>query len=105
MRILIADDELANSQLLRSLFGTSAKGRNKQRATAGSPEIGRVVVARSQPKQRGKSAKGRAGAGKPQNLCIDLGDQPEQAAALFDALGIALLNRGMLEEGSTLIEL
>jgi tetratricopeptide (TPR) repeat protein len=105
MRILIADDELANSQLLRSLFGASAKGRNKQRATAGSPEIGRVVVARSQPKQRGKAAKGRAGAGKPQNLCIDLGDQPEQAAALFDALGIALLNRGMLEEGSTLIEL
>lgn len=105
MRILIADDELAKSQLLRSLFGAGAKGRNKQRATAGAPEIGRVVVARSQPKQRGKAAKGRAGASRPQNVSIDLGDQPEQAAALFDALGIALLNRGMLEEGSMLIEL
>ena len=104
MRILIADDELANSQLLRSLFGAGGKGKNKQRATAGAPEIGRVVVARSQPKQRGKAAKGRAGAGKPQNLSIDLGDQPEQAAALFDALGIALLNRG-IPEGSALIEL
>lgn len=105
MRILIADDELAKSQTLRSLFGVSAKGRNKQRPTAGTPEIGRVVVARSQPKQRGKAARGRAGSGQPQNVCIDLGDQPEQAAALFDALGIALLNRGMLEEGSMLIEL
>lgn len=104
MRILIADDELANSQLLRSLFGGSA-GKNKQRATAGAPEIGRVVVARSQPKLRGKAARGRAGAGKPHHAYIDLGDQPEQAAALFDALGIALLNRGMLEEGGTLIEL
>ena len=86
MRILIADDELANSPTLRSLFGANAQarskqggskqGRNKQRATAGAPEIGRVVVARSQPKQRGKAVKGRAGAGKPQNLSIDLGDQP-----------------------------
>lgn len=105
MRILIADDELAKSPLLRSLFGAGSKGRNKQRASAGTPEIGRVVVARSQPKQRGKVAKGRAGGGQPHNVCIDLGDQPEQAAALFDALGIALLNRGMLEEGSMLIEL
>lgn len=103
MRILIADDELAKSKLLRSLFGTSAKGRNK-RATAGTPEIGRVVVARSQPKLRGKAAKGRAGAAGG-NVSIDLGDQPEQAAALLDALGISLLNRGMLEEGSSLIEL
>jgi tetratricopeptide (TPR) repeat protein len=105
MRILIADDELAKSPQLRSLFGAGAKGRNKQRATAGTPEIGRVIVARSQPKQRGKAVKGRAGAGQQQNVCIDLGDQPEQAAALFDALGIGLLNRGMLEEGSVLIEL
>jgi tetratricopeptide (TPR) repeat protein len=104
MRILIADDELANSQLLRSLFGAGGKGKNKQRATAGAPEIGRVVVARAQPKQRGKAAKGRAGAGKPQNLSVDLGDQPEQAAALLDALGISLLNRG-LPEGAALIEL
>jgi len=103
MRILIADDELAKSKLLRSLFGTSAKGRNK-RATAGTPEIGRVIVARSQPKSRGKAVKGRAGAAGG-NVSIDLGDQPEQAAALFDALGIALLNRGMLEEGSVLIDL
>lgn len=115
MRILIADDELAKSQTLRALFGGSAKGRNKQRASAGAPEVGRVVVARSQPKQRGsaapgqsargKTAKRRAGARQPQNDILDLGDQPEQAAALFDALGISLLNRGMLDEGSALIEL
>jgi tetratricopeptide (TPR) repeat protein len=104
MRILIADDELAKSQMLRSLFGAGAKGRNKQRPTAGAPEIGRVIFARSQPKRRGKVAKGRAGAGQPQNVSIDLGDQPEQAAALLDALGIALLNRGE-PEGGTLIEL
>jgi tetratricopeptide (TPR) repeat protein len=113
MRILIADDELANSPTLRSLFGTGAQrkkqGTNKQRATAGTPEIGRLVVARSQPqtrgKTRGKSVKGRAGAGGPQSSYIDLGDQPEQAAAMFDALGISLLNRGLFDEGSMLIEL
>jgi len=104
MRILIADDELAKSQTLRSLFATGGKGKNKQPATKGTPEIGRVVVARSAPKQRGKAVKGRAGAAQPQNVCIDLGDQPEQAAALFDALGIALLNRGD-PEGAVLIEL
>lgn len=105
MRILIADDELANSQLLRSLFGGAGKGKNKQKASAGQPEIGRVVIARSQPKTRGRTVKGRAGSSQPQNSYIDLGDQPEQAAALFDALGISLLNRGLLQEGSTLIEL
>ncbi|MET0535330.1 MAG: tetratricopeptide repeat protein [Steroidobacter sp.] len=109
MRILIADDELANSQLLRSLFGGGAKSKNQPKATAGIPEIGRVVVARSQPrtgnKGRGKAVKGRAGSGQPQNSYLDLGDQPEQAAALLDALGISLLNRGMLDEGSVLIEL
>lgn len=104
MRILIADDELANSQLLRSVFGASNKGRNKQRPTAGTPEVGRVVVARSQPGKRGKTAKGRAGARRPENVCIDLGDQPEQTSALLDALGITLLNRGE-PEGATLIEL
>jgi tetratricopeptide (TPR) repeat protein len=36
---------------------------------------------------------------------LDLGDQPEQSSTILDALGIALLNRGMLEEGARLIEL
>ena len=35
---------------------------------------------------------------------LDLGDQPEQAAAILDALGIALLNRGCFDEGKRLIE-
>jgi tetratricopeptide (TPR) repeat protein len=35
---------------------------------------------------------------------LDLADQPEQASAIFDALGIALLNRGYLKRGRKLIE-
>ncbi|WP_161965556.1 tetratricopeptide repeat protein [Steroidobacter cummioxidans] len=37
-------------------------------------------------------------------LQIDLRDQPEQAGAILDALGLALLHRGRLEDGKKLIE-
>jgi tetratricopeptide (TPR) repeat protein len=35
---------------------------------------------------------------------VDLADQPEHASAVLDALGVALLNRGCLEQGARLIE-
>jgi tetratricopeptide (TPR) repeat protein len=72
------------------------------------------------PKTRaGRAAKGRAsGAAQIAVACapqkgqdkecacagIELSDQPEQASSVLDALGIALLNRGCLEEGAKLIE-
>jgi len=35
---------------------------------------------------------------------IELSDQPEHASSVLDALGVALLNRGCLEEGARLVE-
>ena len=108
MRILIADDELAQSKVLRSLFAAGSKGTNKVRASKGAPDLGRLVVARA-PRKAGKSTgtkvKGRAAAARTGNDYLDLGDQPEQAAAMLDALGISLLNRGLSAEGGQLIEL
>jgi len=105
VRILIADDEVAHSKALRPLFAGGSKGRSKVRATAGAPDIGRLIFARAPRKGAGKVAKGRAGRAQPGSDSLDLGDQPEQAATILDALGIALLNRGMLDEGASLIEL
>lgn len=98
MRILLADDETAKSKTLRPLFGAAAKRQPKRRG-AGANDIGRLVVACA-PK---KGAKGRVGAAARGGVSLDLADQPEQAAAILDALGISLLNRGLLEEGSKLI--
>lgn len=110
MRILIADDEVAQSKTLRPLFAAGGKGKgkgkSKARATAGASDIGRLIVAHAPRKARaGKVAKGRAGGPAPGGGSLDLGDQPEYTAAILDSLGIALLNRGMLEEGAQLIEL
>ncbi len=103
MRILIADDEVAQSKTLRPMF--AAGGKRKVKATAGAPDIGRLIVARAPQKGGPRKGKGRAGGSSHGGDSLDLGDQPEQAAAVLDALGIALLNRGMLEEGAKLIEL
>lgn len=105
MRILIADDEVAQSKALRPLFAAGGKGRSKVRATAGAPAIGRLIVARATRKGAGKVGKGRAGSVQPGSDSLDLGDEPEQAATILDALGITLLNSGMLDEGARLIEL
>ncbi|HEY5758000.1 MAG TPA: tetratricopeptide repeat protein [Steroidobacter sp.] len=105
MRILIADDEVAQSKTLRPLFAAGGKGRSKVRATAGASDVGRLIFARAARKGAGKVSKGRAGSAQPGNDSLDLGDDPEQAATILDALGIALLNNGMLDEGARLIEL
>lgn len=104
MRILIADDELARSKALRSLFG--AGSRRAKRPAADAASVGQLVVTRASQQRGGKKgAKGRAGAAAADGICIDLGDQPEQVAAILDALGISLLNRALFAEGSKLIEL
>lgn len=106
MRILIADDEVAQSKTLRPLFAAGGKRTGKVKATAGAPDIGRLIVASAAPKRAARKVKGRAGSAQPSSGgSLDLGDQPEQSSAILDALGIALLNRGMLEEGAKLIEL
>lgn len=103
MRILIADDEIAQSKALRPLFAAGgkrpAKKSAKRKTAAGAADIGRLVVARA-PR---RVPKGRAGAPQAGNDSLDLGDQPEQTAAILDALGISLLNRGMFDEGAKLI--
>ncbi|GFE88094.1 tetratricopeptide repeat protein [Steroidobacter agaridevorans] len=105
MRILIADDEVAQSKTLRPLFAAGGKGKSKIRATAGAPDIGRLILARAPRKGAGKVSKGRAGSAQPGSNSLDLGDEPEHAATILDALGITLLNSGMLNEGARLIEL
>lgn len=107
MRILIADDEVAQSKTLRPLFAAGGKGKSKSkvRATAGAPDIGRLIFARAARKGSKKAGKSRAGSAQPGSDSLDLGDDPEQAATILDALGIALLNGGMLDEGAGLIEL
>lgn len=105
MRILIAEDEVAQSKTLRPLFAAGGKGRSKVRATAGAPDIGRLIFARAPRKGAGKVGKGRAGSAQPGSNGLDLGDEPEHAATILDALGITLLNSGMLDEGARLIEL
>ena len=105
MRILIADDEVAQSKMLRPLFSASGKRKAKVKATAGAPALGSLLVAHAPRKSAARKGKGRAGGRRPGGDSLDLGDQPEQAATILDALGISLLNRGMLEEGAKLIEL
>lgn len=107
MRILIADDEVAQSKTLRPLFAAGGKRKTKTKATAGAPDLGRLIVARAPGKSASRKGKGKGRAGGPPagGDSLDLGDQPEHAATILDSLGISLLNRGMLEEGAQLIEL
>jgi tetratricopeptide (TPR) repeat protein len=97
MKILVADDLVAKSPSLRSHFGAQAKV--KGRAKRSDPAAGQLVVSCAPRKRAGKAAKVDCACSG-----LDLGDQPEQAAAVLDALGIALLNRGCNAEGGELIE-
>lgn len=87
MRILIGEDFSAQSANLQTLFQTSY-------VPEGVSDPGQLVVS-------------AVDSGDPDCACraLDLADQPEQAAAILDALGIALLNRGCHQEGGRLIEL
>ena len=86
MRVLIADESVARSKALRASF---------PKVSAQGPAAGEVVISCA-PASARKDECNCAG--------VDLADQPERAAEILDALGISLLNRGCLEEGSELIE-
>jgi tetratricopeptide (TPR) repeat protein len=96
MRILIVDDKLAAGKELRRY---SQPGKAKRSAARGA-RFAKVSVSVS--KSAAKSKRGAKHA--PPCATIDLADQPEQAAIILDALGIALLNRGC-QDGAKLIEL
>jgi tetratricopeptide (TPR) repeat protein len=104
MQILIVDDAIAKSKAVRGLL--SPPGRKKRpiskSAAKGAPAAGHLFVSVAQNKKgkaKGKSAEDCGCHG------LDLGDQPEQAATILDALGTSLLNRGCLDQGALLIEL
>lgn len=95
MRILIADEDIASAKELRRFFPPAKKAKTSTRG-------GRFVeltVSITDPRKRPKL--GRSKRNEPRTL--DLADQPELAAIVYDALGIALLNRGS-EDGAKLIE-
>ena len=85
MRVLIADESVARSKAVRAFFP-------KSRERTGGGRSGRLL-------RRRQAAQGRT-----QLRGVDLADQPERGAAILGALGISLLNRGRLEEGTELIE-
>src|SRR5688572_25265480 len=97
MKILIADDGVAQSPGLRQHFaaGKRAKGVKTKKA-AGSQVI---VSCSPQTASRKRAAKVDCDCSG-----IDLSNQPEQLSAILDALGISLLNRGCNKEGGKLIE-
>lgn len=98
MRILIADDSMVTAKALRPLLDRISKRRIAKATAKGAPAAGKLVVSCA-PRKLRKRDQECACSG------LDLGDQPEQAATILDAIGIALLNRGCLEEGSALVEL
>lgn len=101
MRILIADESVAATKALRPFFKGSPATKSAGRKTLkGAPAAGKVVVSFPAAKRSGRDAE--------RSVCpcsnLDLGDQPELAAVILDALGIALVNLGCLDEGGPLIE-
>lgn len=103
MRILIADNSIANSKALRPLFkqATGRRSLAKKSALRGAPAAGQLIVSCAPA----KGSRRKSGGDECACNALDLGDQPEHTATILDAMGIALLNRGCLEEGAALIEL
>lgn len=92
MRILIADESAAKSEALRSLFATTAD----ERARTGAGVDLTIACA---------SAKDQDCA--PEDCAcpaFDLRDQREFEAILLDTMGMALMNRGCIDEGGPLIK-
>jgi len=72
MRILIADDEVAQSKTLRPMFAAGRR-KTKVKAVPGAPALGQLIVARAPRKSELRRAKGRAAVAGDS---LDLGDQP-----------------------------
>jgi tetratricopeptide (TPR) repeat protein len=99
MRILIVDEGVASTKELRRFF---PKKKSKPAATRGGRHVELTVSMTDPRKAASKRSKQRQR--KSEDFqALDLADQPELAAVVFDALGVALLNRGS-EEGAKLIE-
>lgn len=97
MRILIADDDIASSKELRRFFPSEKKSKASRARGARFVDISvSITDPRKKPKIKRRTSEPPA--------TLNLADQPELAAVVYDALGIALLNRGR-EEGAKLIEL
>lgn len=92
MRILIADESVAASETLRSLF--PATRDETARTTSGTHLTIACASARDQDCRPNDCA----------CPAFDLHDQREFEAILLDTLGMALLNRGCLDEGGPLIK-
>ena len=96
MRILIADDDIASAKDLRRFFPATKK--SKASSVRGARHV-EASVSMTDPRKRSKVKRGK----KSECQTLDLADQPELAAVIYDALGVALLNRGC-EDGAKLIE-
>jgi len=101
MQILIADETVAASKALRPFFGKPGGHKVSSRKTPRCEvPTGQLRIALPAPKRS---------AGRDEIVCscsnLDLGDQPELAATILDALGMSLLNVGCIEEGAPLIKL
>ena len=95
MRILIVDEKIAGGKELRRY---APAGKSK-RSSAKGARFAQVAVSVASPPAKKRTAKR-----SPSHSTIDLSDQPELAAIILDALGIALLNRGY-KDGAKLVEL
>jgi tetratricopeptide (TPR) repeat protein len=91
MRILIADDSTAASDALRPFFSATTQGTR-------TATIADLTIACA-------AAKGND-CGPEDCACppFDLHDQREFEATILDTLGMALMNRGCIDEGGPLIE-
>jgi hypothetical protein len=100
VKILVVDDTAAQMPALRALTspGKSKKAATVKKLPAGAGQL--VISCLS-----GKRASKAEAADECACGAVDLYDQPEQAAAIFDAAGVALLNRGCHAQGAKLVEL
>lgn len=122
MRILIADDSLELPQQWQDVLNDTPPAAPRGASTPGKQKksglIERVVLACDLTAAARSDYREPAGAvdenededgcppAEPISSCppCDLGDQPELLATILDALGVALLNRGCLEQGKRFID-
>jgi len=101
MRILIADESVAAAKSLRPFFGKPGRQKAPRKTPKRELASGQLTIA--------LPATGRSASSRDAILCactnLDLGDQPELAATILDAIGMSLLNVGCIDEGAPLIKL